>query len=56
MNDDQRIHFTQICERMARKIENMRLEAKAMGRNTRKQDCEDLKTYLEKLKQYALGL
>jgi hypothetical protein len=56
MNDDQRIHFTQICERMSRKIENMRLEAKAMGRNTRKQDCEDLKTYLEKLKQYALGL
>ena len=56
MNDDQRIHFTQLCERMSRKIENMRLEAKAMGRNTRKQDCEDLKTYLEKLKQYALGL
>ena len=56
MNDDQRIHFTQICERKSRKIENMRLEAKAMGRNTRKQDCEDLKTYLEKLKQYALGL
>ncbi len=56
MTEDQRLHFTQICERMSRKIENMRLEAKVMGRNTRKQDCEDLRAYLDKLKQYALGL
>ena len=55
MTEDQKIHIAQLCERMERKIENMRLEAKAMGRNTRKQDCEDLRAYLEKIKEYALN-
>jgi|TARA_B100000035_G_scaffold23636_1_gene18610 hypothetical protein len=55
MTNDQQVHIAQLCERMERKIENMRLEAKAMGRNTRKQDCEDLRMYLDKIKEYALS-
>jgi hypothetical protein len=55
MTNEQQVHIANICLRMERKIDNMRLEAKAMGRNTRKQDCDDLRAYLDKIKEYALN-
>ena len=52
--EDRKLHIIKICERLERKIDVMRHEAKAMNRTTRQQDCEDLRVYVQKLKEYAL--